>query len=295
MLKHITGIAGLAMLAGCYLSPNDPTANSEESGLTGSGASNTTYGEVGEGRGRFDEGPFTIYWRWYDTWEQGTCVQIDVRNNGDTLSWWDLTLDLDQPLTQWTYESGAFFWPEGDQLLIEPESSGSFSRRATKKFNYCAEPRAAIVGATVNYEYSGSGSSGSGGDGSSGDGGDGSSGDGDGGDGGSSGGLSERGELFPAPFTLRWRWVSSWDGGSCTQVTLINGDRDLAEWELLLNLSGDARLSSEWGAWYVPSGDSMRVEPNGSGVLRAGATVDFGYCTLPQTAITDARATVTAD
>ncbi len=287
----------LLALAGCYFTPNDQKIEGDVDGLTSTG-DNPRYGAVGEGRGKIEEGPFTVYWQWYDTWETGTCVELIVRNGEKPLKWWDLRLRTDQELTQWTYEDGAFFWPEGDEIYIEPVSSGSFSARATKSLYYCAEPLHEITRIEVNYEHSGH-SNGDDGD----DGGDGSDGSSDGGDGstdGDDGGTdgddgtdvtrATRGELFPGPFTLRWYQFDEWEQGNCTHVTLINGDQDLESWELTLQGNTTFRVTSEWGAWLVPSADSMRVLPNETDGLLAGESFTFGYCTEPHTAITDASA-----
>ena len=284
----------LLALAGCYFTPNDQQVEGDVDGLT-STADSPRYGPVGEGRGKIEEGPFTVYWQWYDTWESGTCVELTVRNGEESLKWWDLRLRTDQELTQWTYEDGAFFWPDGDEIYIEPLSSGSFSARDTKSLYYCAEPLHVIEGIEVNYEHSGDrdDDGGDGGDGST-DGGDGSTDGGDGGTDGDDGGIdptrATRGELFPGPFTLRWYQFDEWEQGNCTHVTLINGDQDLESWELTVQGNTTFRVTSEWGAWLVPSADSMRVLPNDSDGLRAGESFSFGYCTEPHTAITDASA-----
>lgn len=271
----------LAALAGCYFTPNDATVEGDGEALAegdGSRGPDAGYGEVGEGRGKLEEGPVTVYWQWYDTWDQGTCMKVTVRNGEDDLAWWELNLQLDQKLTLWTYDDGAFFWPEGDQIFVEPVSSGSLPARSTRDLYYCAEPLHEIQGVTVFAERS---------DGEVVEGGDG----GDGGGGGDPD-RATRGELFPRPFTLRWVQTGSWDGGNCLNVTLINGEQALDDWSLELRADQELNLTSEWGAWFEPGGDRMRVVPNGPGRLEPGQTLNFGYCSEPATAIEGATAQV---
>ena len=271
----------LVALSGCYFTPNDAAVQGDGEGLSegsGSAGPDDTYGEVGDNRGKIEADPVTVYWQWYDTWDQGTCMKVTLRNDNDALAWWELNLQLDQELTLWTYDDGAFFWPEGDQIFIEPVSGGALPARSSRDLYYCAEPLHGVRGATVFAELADGGSTGDGGDG-----GDGGVDDPD---------RPTRGEVDADPFILRWSQSSSWDEGNCVQASLINGEEALDEWELTLYLNDEANLTSEWGAWYEPEGTTLRVVPTASPRLEAGQALQFGFCSEPGLAILAATSKV---
>ena len=63
----------------------------KRSGADGSG------GGTASERGVLTDDDFTIFWRWYGNadWDNGTCTEVLLRNDGDAVRTWTLTLGLD--------------------------------------------------------------------------------------------------------------------------------------------------------------------------------------------------------
>lgn len=140
----------LLVLVGCYQPREEQTADTATGGgapATGTdGSGSTSYGSVGDDGGRLSDGDFTLYWRWYGDadWTSGSCVELRLRNNGSSVSFWEMELDLDAELTQWVYEDGGFFWPDGDRILVEPTGRGQLTRYESHLAYFCAEPAVRI-------------------------------------------------------------------------------------------------------------------------------------------------------
>ncbi len=137
------------LLAACYQPRAEEaldTATAPGAAGGGGSSSSSPYGSIGDDRGRLSDGDFTLYWRWYGdvAWTNGTCVELRLRNNGSSVSWRDMELDLDAELTRWVYEDGGFFWPDSDQILVEPTGRGRLTRYESAMAYFCAEPAVRI-------------------------------------------------------------------------------------------------------------------------------------------------------
>lgn len=264
------GTLALCLLGACYLAPNDEDegADSGAATQTGDGPSSST-GEVGDNRGRFSTGPFDFYWFWYDTWAQGTCVEVAIRNSGPDLDTWSVVFEVDQPITEWTYSGGAFFWPEDDRIEVIPTGSESFDAGEWRTLNYCAEPRHQVVDAQVDV-VAASGS-----------------------DGGSSTGEwtgSTNGTFTATPLSVNWYHTYESAARTCSNVTVTNGGDDLDDWALTLQLSREASVVDVTGASHEVIGSNVIFS---GGAVSDGATFTVSFCAEPGVEIDGGSATVT--
>lgn len=133
------------------------SVGSDTAGLA-DGSSFGSAGEVGEGRGRIDEGDFLLYWQWYSEWDGGTCTEIRLKNEGAAISQWTVTLALDASVTAWSWSDDQhWMMPFGDQIYVEPWSGGSISSGASEQIRFCSEPKAAILDFAVEATYTSGG------------------------------------------------------------------------------------------------------------------------------------------
>jgi hypothetical protein len=150
----------LALLCACY-SPTsvpdtgaaageDPSGGTIWGGGSGSGADGSGGGTASE-RGVLTDDDFTIFWRWYGNadWDNGTCTEVLLRNDGDAGRTWTLTLGLDAAISDFTHEAGAFFITDGPTLIANPVTSPGIAAGGSVAMSWCAEPRAAILSADV--------------------------------------------------------------------------------------------------------------------------------------------------
>lgn len=252
------------------------------------GQASSNVGSLDAPRGRLELDGFSLYWKQHSTWEQGACVELRLRNTGCPVYNWEMALLLDQNLTYWADEGGAYFWPEDNLVLIEPEGSGSLSSNESQVFYFCAEPAVQVLDfdfrSLVNdcggsSEGSGSGSSGSGTD--SGD--DGSSGSGS----GASGFAYDRDMRVNYDFTSRRS-----DGLYCYDVSFTNtGDATSAYTSVSLFMYESVTFAelgdSETGTVAV-SGDTLTYTLDAEQSLPAGATSgDVEMCWTPDSGVRD--------
>ena len=158
-----------ALILGCYApsSAQDSAAGAAEdpSGGTIWGGASGSGGSSGAGtateRGILKDDDFTIFWRWYGDadWEEGTCTEILLRNDGDDVRTWQLALELSAEIGNFSHEDGAFFIVDGTTLLADPVTSTRISSGSSASMSYCAEPRATVLSAAVDSTRDGSSSS----------------------------------------------------------------------------------------------------------------------------------------
>jgi hypothetical protein len=148
-----------ALLLGCYApsSVQDTAAGAEAdpSGGTIWGDDSSSGGSSGAGtasdRGILTDEDFTVFWRWYGNadWEEGTCTEILLRNDGDEVRTWQLALELSAEIGSFSHEDGAFFIVDGTTLLADPVTNTRISAGSSASMSYCAEPRASVLSADV--------------------------------------------------------------------------------------------------------------------------------------------------
>lgn len=168
--------------AGCYSATGD-SLEGDTAALSGDGASSNV-GSLEGPRGIRDElsdEGLVLYWKQSANWDQGACLEMRLRNNsGCELKNWEMGLSVDQSLTYWADEGGAYFWPQDNLVLVESADGGSLASGGSAVFFFCAEPAVEISGLELRSSSSDCGGSGGSSGGSS-DGGssDGGSADGD--------------------------------------------------------------------------------------------------------------------
>lgn len=149
----------LALLLGCYaptsLQDTAASADDEPPGGTFWGDGSSSGGSSGAGgvsdRGILTDEDFTVFWRWYGNagWEEGTCTEILLRNDGDDVQSWRLALELSAEIRSFSHEDGAFFIVDDTTLLADPVTNTRISAGSSATMSYCAEPRAAVLSADV--------------------------------------------------------------------------------------------------------------------------------------------------
>lgn len=221
---------------GCYNTPAERDTGGAEGSAGGVG--NTPKGPIDEMRGQLTDGDFSVYWRHYDAWGSGACVELLLRNQGTASARVsELRLEAFDPLTYWADSGGAVFWPNGSLITAWPEST-SISGGGIRRMYYCAEPAAELVGLQV--DASRATSDGSGGD-----------------DGGSDG---EEPEVNAGSFTqdgLILNWREMWDdpehGGTCVEFAAFNETSlpiDLGA--VRFEMSGSFEITHSYGLTPTP-------------------------------------------
>ena len=151
----------LTLAQACYLSPRkEDTGAAADDG----GGISTPTGPLDELRGSLVDGDFAVYWRHYDAWSAGSCVELLLRNQGTSsarIS--ELQLGASDTFTYWADAGGATFWPDGANITIWPDST-SLSGGGIRRMYYCAEPAAELVSLAVSATTTGGTADGGGGD-----------------------------------------------------------------------------------------------------------------------------------
>ena len=138
----------LVAASGCY-QPDDPTDTAEAEGGSGGGEPSSNVGALDGARGIVSDGDYELYWKQYSAWAQGACVELRLKNNGCTVRGWEAELRADAVLTYWADDGGAYFWPDQDVILVEPETSSSLAGGSSAVLYFCAEPAVSIVDLSV--------------------------------------------------------------------------------------------------------------------------------------------------
>lgn len=233
----------LTLAQACYLSPRK-----EDTGAVtddGGGISTPT-GPLDELRGSLVDGDFAVYWRHYDGWGQGSCVELLLRNQGTSsarIS--ELQLGASDSFTYWADAGGATFWPDGSSITIWPDST-SLSGGGIRRMYYCAEPAAELVSLSVAATTTG----GSGADDGAGDEGD---------DGGAevNAGSFSQGELV---VTWRELWEDPDHGGTCFEFAAFNeGSTPIDLGVLRFEMSGEYEITHYYGLTPTPLSDSLAI------------------------------------
>lgn len=139
----------LSMFIGCYLQPSESTLIPMDSASDTSSSGTNHGGRPDDGAvegfqsGILNSDNAKMYWLWYgyEDWPNGNCVEMRLQNTGPAIKNWSAELDLDQSITKWVYNDGAWIFPSGDMLSIGSESSATLESNASVMLYYCAEPR----------------------------------------------------------------------------------------------------------------------------------------------------------
>ena len=228
-------ILGLGMLGACYMSP-ETSIDSADAAADGSGLG-APQGPLDEdNQGTLEDGDVRLYWRTRDAWQAGACVDLLLRNTGDsTLRLNELRLSNSEAFTYWASAGGAVFWPDGGELTIWPESS-SLSAGSFKQMYFCAEPAADLVAMEADVTASSSGSGGS--DGS------------DGSDGSTEEPEINAGAFVEDGFVLNWRvtWEDPDHGGTCMEFRAVNEtDEPIDVGAISLEMTGEFLITHSYG------------------------------------------------
>lgn len=228
---------------GCYSTPSTRDTGAVEG--TGSGVGSTPKGPLDDLRGQLTDGDFAVYWRHYDSWETGACVELLLRNQGTSsarIS--ELRLEAFDPLTYWADSGGAVFWPNGSLITAWPEST-SLSGGGIRRMYYCAEPAAELLGLEVDAVRTSS----------------------DGSDDGSDGDDTEVPEVNAGSFSqdgLIVNWREMWDdpehGGTCVEFSAFNETSlpiDLGA--LRFEMSGTFEITHSYGLTPTPVSDGLAI------------------------------------
>lgn len=272
------------LLSACYMQPSDSLLVTEGGDDAAAGGEEASFGlgaGSGESRsGLVEDGDVRLYWSWYgnEDWAEGTCVQMLLKNRGNTVSRWSAELQLDTSITAWTHYDGAFLFPYGDKLLVEPETSGSLAEGESLQLNFCAEPRVEILALDMDGDGLSSGSSSSESDADT---------DADAdadadtdADADADAGPQGSVESADGDVLLEWDPNGTSNGGDCTQLTVTNqGSIDYANWWVDVTFDADFELTDSWNwALIDTTSPTLRLAPAWDQTLFAGSGYTGTLC-----------------
>jgi hypothetical protein len=281
------------LLSACYMQPSDSLLVTD-GGDGSTGGEESSFGlEGGAGEtksGLVEDGDMRLYWAWYgnEGWAEGTCVQMLLKNRGSTVSNWSAELQLNSAITAWTHYDGAFLFPYGDKLLVEPETSGTLSGGASLELSFCAEPRVEILAldmdgdglSTTNDSDADTDADSDSDTDSDADTDADTDADADA-DAGPQGSVeSADGEVL-----LEWDPNGTSNGGACTQLTVTNqGSIDYANWWVDVTFDADFELTDSWNwALVDTTSPTLRLAPAWDQTLFVGSGYTGTLC-LDETA-----------
>ena len=236
-LAPILAVLAAVLGVGCYSTPS--TRDSGGADGSSAGGSGTPKGPLDDMRGQITDGDFSVYWRHYDSWDGGACVELLLRNQGTASARVsELRIEALDSLTYWADSGGAVFWPDGNQITIWPEST-SLSGGGIRRMYYCAEPATELLSLEVDASRGTS----SGGD-----------------DAGTDGGDTAAPEVNAGTFTqeglvLNWRemWEDPEHGGTCFEFAAFNETSlpiDLGA--IRFEMSGEFEITHSYGLTPTP-------------------------------------------
>lgn len=235
----------LLLLAGpgCYLNPRTADTGGATDDGGGSGGISTPSGPLDALRGSLEDGDLAVYWRHYDAWDQGACVELLLRNQGtSSVRVSEISLLASDSFTYWADAGGATFWPDGAEITIWPDST-SLSGGGIRRMYYCAEPAAELVGLDVTAVSSGS-----------------SAGDDDATDPVEpdvNAGSFSQGELV---VTWRELWEDPDHGGTCLEFAAFNeGSTPMDLGVLRFEMSTAYEITHYYGLTPTPLSDSLAI------------------------------------
>ena len=300
-----TAVFASLLAAGCYGVENDLESDTAALSASEDGATSNV-GSLDAPRGIEELDGFLLYWKQHSNWEQGACLELRLRNTGCAVENWEVALDLDQQLTYWADEGGAFFWPQGDVVLVEPESSGYLGVNESTVFYFCAEPAVRIQAFDLRSLSTDCGDSGSSSSSDSGD--DGSTTD-DGGT-GDDGSTGDDGTTDTTPTDYSGRVVDgdiqmiynydelNTEGLNCYDLTFQNNGDEPVTMDQVAFAMSDAVVdvsNPETGSAYVTADGSEIIYAPDTGArwIAAGARSDeFSLCWTPRGGIESMTVTV---
>ena len=221
---------------------------------------------------------FKVYWKLYEKWPEGGCVELTVTNNGPAVAGWTLGVNLDGTVTDWLWSGGAYTEEYADFLLVQPEDNTEpLEAGGRAKVTYCTEPRVrpASVKVDVPEQGAGGGSTGSaynwGSD-----------------SGWTSGTFGSGGAAYNyvrwGDFELYASVGTAWETGACVDMILINNGPALSGWQLDVYLDQAlVKKTSSDGALFFAAGPHLLAFPKSGGSLAAGGVLGLQYCGEPAT------------
>ena len=271
------GLVVLLAGLGCDLTTTtkkaDPAPLIYDGGQQGSGSSASP---SGDGRAILENAYFRVSSSWVDSWPEGACVQLRIKNLKEDVTGWSLMLTVDEDVETWFSDGGAWFDYLGKEILIEALDDTTFKKGATLPVQFCAEPATTPV--KFQSDPPGFGVEGSTGFDTFGMG-SGSS---------SSSGSSDpdltTNSLSDGDFKIYAVAANGWEGGACVSCLLRNYGPSVKNWRATLGLSkAVTKWSSATGAFVFPQGDELSVESLTAKEFESGDSIEFQYCTEPVT------------
>lgn len=108
--------------------------------------------ETAEGQtGKLFDNNVDLYWRMYDSWDEGTCIELWFQNVGDPMVgyWFDVTWDTDITTIHHMDAAALDVWSDGEST-VSPDASEELANGDSFIAVYCIEPIAEPIAFTAN-------------------------------------------------------------------------------------------------------------------------------------------------
>ena len=237
-LRAAFACAAISALPACYLTPQAADTAAIESQTDAGGGTPT--GPLDGLRGSIEDGNFAVYWRHYDSWQTGACVEVLLRNqSASSAQITELRLTASAAFTYWADAGGATFWPDGAEITIWPDAL-NLQGGGIQRMYYCAEPAAALVGLEVQATGPGSDTPAA--------------------DTGAP--AVNAGSFVQGPLVVTWRelWEDTEHGGTCVEFAAFNeGSAPLDLGVLRFEMSATFSITHYYGLSPTPLTDGMAL------------------------------------